>query len=364
MAVIACIVHPRGYRISLQDLWVLKFKVQTTPIHSFIRSTVSPISVSEGVEYSNDPSLNLRFLYWKSESATPVMVSPCSSQTTENPDIQHQKITVQNDYGEKLVGVLHETGSRGLVVLCHGFRSSKECKSLVTLAAALEKEGTSTFRFDFSGNGESEGSFQYGNYRKEVEDLRAVLVYFLREKRAISAIVGHSKGGNVVLLYASKYHDVRTIVNVSGRFNLEGGIEVRLGKDFLQRIKKDGFIDVKDRTGKVVYRVTEESLMDRLTTDMHPACLSIRKDCRVLTIHGSLDEIVPAKEAFEFAEVIVNHELHVIDGADHEYTSHQAELASTVLEFIETGLQQNKDMSPTYRVPSCQRRDKYIKSRF
>lgn len=53
----------------------------------------------------------------------------------------------------------------------------------------------------------------------------------------------------MVLLYASKFHDIHTVVNVSGRYNLERGIEDRLGKDFLQRIKKDGFIDVKTRTG-------------------------------------------------------------------------------------------------------------------
>ncbi|KAL6496519.1 hypothetical protein OROGR_029777 [Orobanche gracilis] len=36
-----------------------------------------------------------------------------------------QKITVRNKLGEKLVGILHETGSPKLVVLCHGFRSTK-----------------------------------------------------------------------------------------------------------------------------------------------------------------------------------------------------------------------------------------------
>lgn len=53
-----------------------------------------------------------------------------------------------------------------------------------------------------------------------------------------------------MLLYASKYSDVSTVVNISGRFNLERGIEGRLGKDFLKRIKQSGFIDVKDRRGE------------------------------------------------------------------------------------------------------------------
>lgn len=41
---------------------------------------------------------------------------------------------------------------------------------------------------------ESEGSFQYGNYHREVEDLRSVIEYFTGVKRTIIAILGHSKG--------------------------------------------------------------------------------------------------------------------------------------------------------------------------
>ncbi|XP_028556966.1 uncharacterized protein LOC110110260 isoform X1 [Dendrobium catenatum] len=250
--------------------------------------------------------------------------------------VSKQRVEILNKYGEKLVGVLHSTGSKNLVILCHGFRSTKDEKLLLNLIAALKKEGMSAFHFDFSGNGESEGEFQYGNYRKEADDLRAVVLNLSEKKFKICAISGHSKGGNVVLLYASMHNDVPVIINLSGRFALERGIDGRLGKEFMQRIKKDGFIDVKDRTGKVEFRVTEESLMDRLTTDMRAACHAIDKECRVLTIHGSADEIVPSEDAFEFDKLIPNHKLHIIEGADHCYTAHQEQLASLVLDFIKS----------------------------
>ncbi|XLU53310.1 hypothetical protein S245_047958, partial [Arachis hypogaea] len=88
------------------------------------------------------------------------------------------------------------------------------------------------------------------------------------------------RGGGVVLLYASKYDDVKLVVNISGRYDLKTGVEERLGKDYIERIKKDGFIDVKNRSVSFNYRVAEESLMDRLGTNMHEACLNIDKDCR------------------------------------------------------------------------------------
>ncbi|KAL6953454.1 hypothetical protein U1Q18_048789 [Sarracenia purpurea var. burkii] len=278
----------------------------------------------------------------------------------QHPVIQQQKVAIQNSHGEKLAGIMHETGSPELVILCHGFRSSKDRIPMVNLAAALGKMGISAFRFDFVGNGESEGIFRYGGYRREANDLRDVVQYFRGKKRSIAAIIGHSKGGNAALLYASMHNDVCKVANISGRFNLKRGIEGRLGKDFLERIKQNGFIDVKNRRGDVLYRVTEECLLDRLTTDTHAACLQIPNSCRVLTVHGSMDEIVPLEDAHEFHKYISNHKLHIIEGADHEYTSHQHELASIVLDFITLNSHQDKDMPAQFPLGG----DKFIHSRF
>lgn len=56
-------------------------------------------------------------------------------------------------------------------------------------------------------------------------------------------------GGDVVLVYASKYHDIHTVVNVSGRYDMRRGIVERLGAEFMQRIKESGFVDVKNKDG-------------------------------------------------------------------------------------------------------------------
>jgi hypothetical protein len=93
------------------------------------------------------------------------------------------RIVIANKHGEKLVGILHQTGSNKIVVLCHGFTASKvyTCATttrnmavvainsvtcimefnaclqksgvIVDLADAITKQGVSIFRFDFSGNG-------------------------------------------------------------------------------------------------------------------------------------------------------------------------------------------------------------------
>lgn len=39
--------------------------------------------------------------------------------------VRQEKNSIENKHGEKLVGILHDTGSKELVILCHGFRSKK-----------------------------------------------------------------------------------------------------------------------------------------------------------------------------------------------------------------------------------------------
>ena len=52
-----------------------------------------------------------------------------------------------------------------------------------------------------------------------------------------------------VVLCASLHHDIKTVVNVSGRCKMDRAIEERLGEDYLQRAKKDEFVNIKSKTG-------------------------------------------------------------------------------------------------------------------
>ncbi|VVB15838.1 unnamed protein product [Arabis nemorensis] len=118
----------------------------------------------------------------------------------------------------------------------------------------LRKNPSGSFRFDFSGYGESEGSFNYGNYNYEADDLHSVIQHLssnnTNTNRVITTILGHSRG-------------------------------IRLGEGYPEKLKEHGFIDATE--GKSEFRVTEESLMERLNTDMRQACTKIDKECKVLT---------------------------------------------------------------------------------
>lgn len=81
----------------------------------------------------------------------------------------------------------------------------------------------------------------------------------------------------------------------------------------------------------------------------------------VLTVHGTLDEMVPVEDATEFAKHIPNHNLRIVEGADHEFTKHQSELCSIVLCFVKTRLHKNEVSSSP--CSSCCRNKLFIDSR-
>ena len=55
------------------------------------------------------------------------------------------------------------------------------------------------------------------------EDIRAAVLYLRSQGKKVTGLVGHSKGGTGVILYAAAYDDIPRVVNVAGRFdNMRG----------------------------------------------------------------------------------------------------------------------------------------------
>ncbi|KAM1479183.1 hypothetical protein ACFX2I_026509 [Malus domestica] len=53
------------------------------------------------------------------------------AEAAQNSAVPQLKIVIPNKHSEKLVGILHETGSAEIVILCHGFRASKVVSSIL-----------------------------------------------------------------------------------------------------------------------------------------------------------------------------------------------------------------------------------------
>ena len=90
-----------------------------------------------------------------------------------------KKIFFKNNVHETLAGVLHlpKKKTKKAIIVCHGFASTKDALWIPELCTALAEQGYAALRFDFSGNGASEGTFSESNCDKEQNDLTAALTF-------------------------------------------------------------------------------------------------------------------------------------------------------------------------------------------
>lgn len=105
-----------------------------------------------------------------------------------------QKHFIEVENGEKVAAVHHEADSDRWVFFCHGFGSNKE-GSYEKRCGRIVEEGWNAVRFDFRGNGESDGEFIDQSLSSRIADLKAVVEHFEPEKYVL---FGSSFGGKVV----------------------------------------------------------------------------------------------------------------------------------------------------------------------
>ncbi|GMH45363.1 hypothetical protein BSKO_13320 [Bryopsis sp. KO-2023] len=259
----------------------------------------------------------------KSSTAAP-KTFPLPSGATQ------RRVQFKNKFNETLVGVFVDAGSDNVVILCHGYSSSKDSFHFPAIANELAKKSISSLRFDFSGNGDSAGVFDFGNYAKEVGEIRgAVMLVRDQLRKTVHGLVGHSKGGNDVLLYSSAFDDVPYVVNIAGRFDMKQGLTERFGQDIFAKLEKHNQVEmpgVNSAGASFKWLLTKRSMEERVNTDMKLAAERI-KVSEVLTIHGTEDRVIPFEDAKRFAEFIRPHMLAPIEKADHNFTNTAASQA-------------------------------------
>ncbi|KAI9595750.1 tyrosine phosphatase family-domain-containing protein [Syncephalis fuscata] len=210
--------------------------------------------------------------------------------------------------------VLDGPARKRVVILCHGYQGHKNYLFLPKLARELPFD---TFRFDFRGNGGSEGEFTLGGFSDEVNDLECAVDYLIKEHNYdVYAIVGHSRGSVAGLTYAVIHGDkIPHVVNISARFDFSDMIPTEDQLNLLKQPLQTSFI-AAGRT--VSYEVSQKDAAGVPFYDMS-AVIDMSPRVSVLTIHGTEDTTVSISNAVHFANLIPTHTLHLIAGADHNY---------------------------------------------
>lgn len=236
--------------------------------------------------------------------------------------------SIRNYLGERLDAALHPGTKAGvLLVLGHGVTGNKDRPLLVALAEGLAALGWPCLRLSFSGNGESEGKFEYSCITKEIGDLKAALDSIPANVQV--AYVGHSMGGAVGVMTAAKDARIRALISVAGMTHTA---------DFVKR----EFGDVEPDAG-CMWDEPEcplsSAFIDDLTNIGTTLSAASEITCPWLLIHGEDDDVVPIVDGQDaFAAAKSAKEWLPVPDAGHSFGEQSYPL---IIQAIDTWLNQH-----------------------
>ena len=246
-----------------------------------------------------------------------------------------EKLTFHNSKGDKLIGVLSNPIDKTdkIVLICHGLYSNKERPTYVELQDILNEKGLATFRFDFYGQGESEGNLPDITVTELVDEVLKA-VEFLRDKGYSSfGFFGGSFAGEVLLVAIPKIKDVFCLTLRCPVIDYHKLALEKYGEEGLDDWKEKGFRLMKwsdGNTTKLNYSLIE----DVKKYDGFEYCKKI--NVPTIIVHGDKDEAAPHEHSIKASKLIPNCRLEIIKGADHHFTGpgQQEKSLKFITEFI------------------------------
>jgi pimeloyl-ACP methyl ester carboxylesterase len=200
---------------------------------------------------------------------------------------------------------LEPASTRGTVVLCHGFKGFSHWGFFPYLAQTLARAGFRAVSFDFSGSGIGPDretftdlkGFAENTYTRELADIESVVAECDRRGWIPDGygILGHSRGGGMALLHASRSPRVRALVTWAA-ISKARAVDPRLVPEWRAR----GYIEIPNtRTGQIMRLGTgildEVEQLEHSTLDIEAA--AARLTVAWLIVHGTDDETVPVTSA-------------------------------------------------------------------
>ncbi|QKQ98652.1 alpha/beta fold hydrolase [Candidatus Nanohaloarchaea archaeon] len=189
-------------------------------------------------------------------------------------DVTTEKHQIEVENGEEISAVHHKSDSDKWIFFCHGFGSNKEGSYEARAERAVE-EGFNAARFDFRGNGESDGCFKEQFLSDKIDDLKACVEYFDPDR---VLLFGMSFGGKVVF-HAARDVDAEVVVGKSPvTYN-------SVMDKFREAVEENGeFTLFEDKT------ITADFYTDLDTYDFREAVEGL--DVPVAIFHGGADTTV------------------------------------------------------------------------
>lgn len=229
-------------------------------------------------------------------------------------------LTFQDAQKHRVSAILSqpEQPTSTVVVLCHGFLSSKNSTTNKTLTRMLNDRGLATLRFDFFGQGESEGLLEDITISLAVGQAKAAVALVRSRGFKKIGLVGSSFGGLVSILTAAQQPAIDClalkcpVVDFAEEFCLEFGPD-----EMAHWQATDTIPNLTGGAGRIrlKYTMYEDC---RQQIGYGPAA---QITSPTLIVQGECDELVPLHQSRRLFEVLRGPKrLDLLPGADHQFT--------------------------------------------
>lgn len=248
-----------------------------------------------------------------------------------------EELTFTDQAGHNIFAILakpDKTTDR-IAVLCHGFLSNKNSTTNKTLTAMLVPQGIATFRFDFFGQGESQGPFEEITVTTAVQQALAALALVESKGYRRIGLVGSSFGGLVGLLAAAKTPKLACLALKCPVPDFPEMLNLEFGEAGMAEWKATDTIPnvVPGGTGRI--RLSYAFYEDCLRHDGYAAAKAITAP--TLIIHGDVDEYVPIHQSRRLSELLGSrHSVVILPGADHHFSNpdHFREMTTGIAQWV------------------------------
>lgn len=243
-----------------------------------------------------------------------------------------EKVEFKNREGFTLAGILHVPGGRPDegVVIAHGFTGHKNANFIPELARDLEDSGYVVLRFDFRGNGESDGKFEEGTWTGFSEDLRSAVEFLKSMGLNRIHVVGFSMGGAVSIVTYWKFKNFDDLILIAPAIRPATDTFIKLA---WRQLRSKDFVEFEDARGRK-WRLNRSYFEDREKYDLLEIGKKL-KGLRILIIIGERDKSVSISAAKEFYEQDpVNRKFVLLPDEDHVFHNSARNISPHVIAFL------------------------------
>ena len=231
-----------------------------------------------------------------------------------------QALTFQDEWGHRVSAILSppDQPAQAIAILCHGFLSNKNSTTNKTLTRLLNVRGIATFRFDFFGQGESDGLFEEITTSLAAGQAMAAIQSVLASGYKTIGLVGSSFGGLVSILTTAQRQDIACLALKCPVVDFAEELRLEFGPDEMARWKETNTIpNLLGGSARIrlKYRLYEDCL--------HQAAYDPAKmiAAPTLIVQGQKDELVPLHQSQKLFDLLRGPKrMDLLPEADHQFT--------------------------------------------